>query len=158
MKFKQYLPLLVLIAVAALGAIALVIGQSLDLMHWMTIFMGLLLCQFSMLKLFNRSKFVDGFQKYDLIAKRSHLYASIYPFLELVLGLAYLAQIAPFAINIALLVLTSIGVLGVWKALKTGLSIRCACMGTVLDVPLSTVTLIEDIGMGLMSLIMLMNH
>jgi hypothetical protein len=33
------------------------------------------------------------------------------------------------------------------------LDVRCACMGTILNVPLSTVTLTEDIGMGLMALI-----
>lgn len=156
MKFQRFLPLFVLIIVAALGAAALVIGRSLDLRDWMSVFMGLLLCQFSMLKLFNRSQFVEGFKKYDWIAKRSCLYASIYPFLELGLGLAYLAQIEPLIVNLVLLVMTGIGALGVLQALKAGLDVRCACMGTVLDVPLSTVTLTEDIGMGAMALIMLL--
>jgi hypothetical protein len=48
-----------------------------------------------------------------------------------------------------------IGAIGVIRALKAGLDVRCACMGTVLDVPLSTVTLTEDIAMGLMALSML---
>ena len=49
----------------------------------------------------------------------------------------------------------SIGAVGVVRALKRGLDINCPCMGSVLDVPLSTVTLTEDIGMGLMAAVML---
>ena len=41
------------------------------------------------------------------------------------------------------------------SALRRGLDTRCACMGTVLDVPLSHVTLTEDIGMIAMAAIML---
>lgn len=35
------------------------------------------------------------------------------------------------------------------------MDIQCACMGTVLDVPLSTVAVIEDLGMVLMACAML---
>jgi hypothetical protein len=40
------------------------------------------------------------------------------------------------------------GALGVVSALRRGLDIECACMGTVLHVPLSTVALVEDLGMA----------
>src|ERR1700722_12285944 len=152
MKLKRYLPLIVLIAIAGLGALALV-SSAMDLMHWMRFFMGLLLCQFSMLKLFNLPRFADEFQMYDWIAKRSRAYAYFYPFLELCLGLAYLSGNWLMAANLLTIVVMSIGSVGVIQALKAGLDVRCACMGTILDVPLSTVTLTEDIGMGLMALI-----
>lgn len=48
-----------------------------------------------------------------------------------------------------------IGTIGVIRSLKAGLDLRCACMGTILDVPLSTVTLTEDIATGLMACWML---
>jgi hypothetical protein len=37
------------------------------------------------------------------------------------------------------------------------LDIECACLGTVLRVPLSTVALTEDLGMAVMALAMLLN-
>ena len=55
--------------------------------------------------------------------------------------LVYAATIALFAF----------GSVGVVAALRSGLDIDCPCMGNVLDVPLSTVTLAEDIGMVAMA-------
>lgn len=152
MKIQKYLPLFTLIAVAALGAFALTSGHF---MGWMHLFMGLLLCQFSMLKLFSVPKFAEGFQKYDLIAKRLPIYAYCYPFIELGLGLAYLSWVEPLITNAIMVAVMGIGTIGVFRALRAGLDVRCACMGTILDVPLSTVTLTEDIGMGLMALMLL---
>lgn len=154
MKLKRYLPLLVLIAVAALGALAIV-SRSIGLMHWMQFFMGLLFCQFSMLKLFNPLQFADGFQKYDWIAKHFRGYAYLYPLIELGLGIGYLSGSYPLAVNILTIAITGIGAFGAIRALNAGLDVRCACMGTILDVPLSTVTLTENIGMGIMALLML---
>lgn len=155
-RFKRYQPLLVLILVAILAAVALVYNaEEKSLLAWMHFFMGFFLCQFSMLKLFHPTGFVQGFQKYDLLAKRSLSYAYTYPFIELFLGLAYLASIYPYAIYIVTIVLMGIGTVGVIRALKAGLDLRCACMGTILDVPLSTVTLSEDIIMGVMACWML---
>jgi hypothetical protein len=95
---------------------------------------------------------------YDLVAKRIRVYAYLYPFIELGLGLAYLSFFIPILTYLVTIVVMLVGAIGVIKSLKTGLKINCACMGTVLDVPLSTVTLTEDIGMGVMSLIMLFQH
>ncbi|MEI8124352.1 MAG: MauE/DoxX family redox-associated membrane protein [Parachlamydiaceae bacterium] len=155
--YKQYWPLFVLIAVAILGSTALTYGAQKSLFEWMHFFMGLFLSQFAMLKLFHISDFVHGFQKYDLVAKKSVYYAYAYPFIELGLGLAYLSFVYPFAIYVITIVVMSIGAIGVIRALKAGLDVRCACMGTVLDVPLSTVTLSEDISMITMAIFMLLS-
>jgi hypothetical protein len=117
-------------------------------MHY---FMGFFLCQFAMLKLFHPSGFADGFQMYDLVAKKSRTYAYLYPLIELALGLAYLSFSIPILTYILTIVVMGVGTIGVIGALRRGLDIRCACMGTVLDVPLSTVTLTEDIAMVAMA-------
>jgi hypothetical protein len=49
----------------------------------------------------------------------------------------------------------SFGSVGVLHAIKNKLDINCPCMGTILNVPLSTVTLSEDIIMVLMAVYML---
>jgi hypothetical protein len=121
-------------------------------MHY---FMGFFFCQFAMLKIFNLEGFADGFQIYDIVAKQSRAYAFVYPFLELALGLAYLAFFIPTLTYIATIVLMGVGLVGVVKALQKKINVNCACMGTVLNVPLSTVTLTEDLGMGIMALLML---
>jgi hypothetical protein len=40
------------------------------------------------------------------------------------------------------------------RALRRKLDIECACMGTILNVPLSTVALTEDLAMAVMAVAM----
>jgi len=108
-----------------------------------------------MLKIFHLSAFADGFEMYDVIAKHSRAYAYLYPFIELGLGLSFLSFVAPPVIYSITILVMIIGTLGVVSALQQDLDINCPCMGSVLDVPLSTVTLTEDIGMGVMAAVML---
>ncbi len=152
---RRYFPLFVLVAIAALAALALAYGAQKTFSAWMHYFMGFFLCQFALLKLFHPSSFVDGFQLYDLIAKRWRAYGYLYPFIELGLGLAYLSFVYPMFVYIVTLAVMGISAIGVIRALHKGLDVRCACMGTILDVPLSTVTLSEDIAMGAMACFML---
>lgn len=151
----KYWPLFALILVAALAATALAKADQWRLLGWMHFFMGFFLCQFAMLKLFHPISFADGFQKYDLIAIRSRAYAYLYPIIELALGLAYLSFFMPTLTYILTIIILGIGAIGVIKALIKGLDVRCACMGTILDVPLSTVTFTEDLGMVAMALFLL---
>jgi hypothetical protein len=155
-KFRRYWPLFALILVAALGATALVYSAQKDFFAWMHFFMGFFLCQFAMLKLFRPADFAEGFQMYDVVAKNFRGYVYLYPFIELGLGLAYLSFTCPIAIYIITIIVMGIGAIGVIRALRQGLDVRCACMGTILDVPLSTVTLSEDIAMGVMACLMLL--
>ena len=157
-KFTDYWPLVSLILVAILAGAALCYGAQGRMLDWMHYFMGFVFCQFALLKLFNISGFADGFQMYDLIAKRYRPYALIYPFIELTLGLAYLSFFYPIATYLITIAFMLIGSVGVVKGLKKGLNIACPCMGTILKVPLSTVTLTEDLGMGAMAFIMLLSR
>jgi len=50
------------------------------------------------------------------------------------------------------------GAIGVFRALRSGLDVNCACMGSALDVPLSTVAVVENVGMTLMAAAMLLGH
>ncbi len=154
-KTREYWPLISLIIVAVLAGTALCYGVNGGTLEWMHYVMGIFLCQFSLLKLFDISGFADGFQMYDLIAKRSRTYALAYPLIELALGLALLSFVYPVLTYLIIIVVMLIGTISVVKALREGLDINCPCMGTILNVPLSTVTLTEDAGMGIMALIML---
>ena len=150
---KKYWPLFALILVVALAAWALAHRGD----PWMPFFMGFFLLQFALLKLFHPAAFAEGFKMYDLVAKKFSPYAHIDPIIELALGLAYLSGFWPIPTYLVTIVVMGVGALGVLQALRQDLDVRCACMGTVLDVPLSTVTLTEDIVMGLMALWMLLS-
>ena len=154
-NISDYWPLAALIGIAALAAASITLGLSMGMMHFMHYFMGVFLCIFAMLKLFHPPAFADGFQMYDLIGKRSRIYAYIYPYIELALGLGYLSFFMPIWVYSATIFVMSIGIIGVIDALRRGLDINCPCMGSVLDVPLSTVTLAEDAGMAGMAAVLL---
>ena len=152
---SDYRPLLVLIVVSALAGYAAALHFNFTAMVWMHLFMGVFLCVFAMLKLFHPGAFADGFEMYDLLARRWRPYAYIYPYLELLLGLAYLAFFAPALTYVLTVLILGFSAVGVLSALRRGLDINCPCMGSVLDVPLSTVTLVEDLGMIFMALMLM---
>ncbi|MEO6053170.1 MAG: MauE/DoxX family redox-associated membrane protein, partial [Chthoniobacterales bacterium] len=139
-SWKNYIPLLVIIALTLLAACAKQVAYNhIDLavggngnwnrMTWMHDFMGFFLVIFSMFKFFNMEGFADGFQMYDLLAKPFRPYAYVYPFIELGLGLGYLSYWQPKTIYIATIVVMLFGSLGVFNALRKKLDIECACLG-----------------------------
>ena len=156
--FGAYLPLYIIVLVTALGAAAGEFANEATLWSWhgwMHRFMGFFLLVFAMVKLFNLSAFASGFAKYDLLAARSRFYGLLYPFLELALGLAYLAHWQPCLTYLATIIILSFGTLGVLNTMRQGKQLNCACMGQILDVPVSTVTLTENLSMVAMALAML---
>lgn len=152
-RWIDYIPLLVIVALTLLAATAkqAAYPDAWKWMAWMHDFMGFFLVVFSMFKWFDLPGFADGFQMYDLLAKIIRPYAYAYPLIELGLGLGYLAHWQPPLIYGATVAVMVFGALGVFNALRQGLDLECACLGTVLKVPLSTVALVEDLGMASMA-------
>lgn len=153
---SAYTPLFVIILLTALAAAAKQFSYpETSWSVWMHDFMGFFLLVFAMVKFFDLSSFASGFAKYDLLAARSRAYGLIYPFLELALGLAYLARWQPTTTYLATMILLTFGALGVLNTMRQGKELTCACMGQLLKVPVSTVTLTENLGMAAMALAML---
>lgn len=154
---SAYTPLFVIILTTALGAAARQTPEASWSWHnWMHDFMGFFLLVFAIVKLFNLSAFATGFAKYDLLAARSRAYALVYPFLELTLGLAYMARWQPQGTYLATIIILTFGASGVLNTMRQGKKINCACMGQILKVPVSTVTLTENLSMSAMALLMLL--
>ncbi len=152
----DYWPLISLVLVSGLGAWAISAGfQDFTMRTFMHAYMGVFLLVFALLKLFDLEGFKDGFAMYDLLAQPVHAYGYVYPFIELALGLAYLSFFEPTVSYIATIVVFGFGTLGVLNAMHKGLDIDCPCMGNVLSVPLSTVTLTEGLGMIAMAAVLL---
>ncbi len=121
-------------------------------------FMGGFFLAFSFFKFLDIRGFATGFARYDLLAERWKPWGYIYPFVELALGLAYLTTFWPVATHAATVVVMGFGAIGVIRSLIRKDRIKCACLGTVIDLPLGTVTLIEDLGMAVMAAVMLGLH
>jgi hypothetical protein len=126
-----------------------------DILVVMSKFMGGFFLVFSFFKILNLNGFANAFQSYDIIARRSRYFALVYPFIELTLGLAYLLNVIPLAINVITFAIMLIGLAGVAQALMQKKRIQCACLGTVFNLPMSNVTFVEDGVMALMAATMI---
>lgn len=152
----SYYPLILLLAILLAGVAALEhAAGSLDHSRMMRHFMGGFLIAFAFFKLLDLKGFAASYGMYDLIAARWPAYGLAYPFLELGLGLAYLGNVALVAVNVATLVLMSVGAAGVLRTVTSGRKVRCACLGTVINLPVGFVTILEDAGMAMMAASML---
>lgn len=83
----------------------------------------------------------------------------LYAFTELTLGIAFLTGFYPILTNLVTFMLMAVSVIGVLQSVFNKRKIKCACLGDVFNLPMSTITIIEDalmIGMsGIMLLTML---
>ena len=142
---KTYRPLLLLLAYLLLVIAALSISHgTLDLPLAMRLFMGGFFVTFSFFKLLDLRGFADAYRSYDLVAKALPAYGYVYPFIELSLGLAYLMHLSPLWVNAITALVMAVSLAGVLRAVISRRAIRCACLGTVFQLPMSTVTIIED--------------
>lgn len=155
-KEENLTPLIIIVGYLS-GAVLLraIIAEDFSLHTIMTNFMGGFFIIFSLFKMIDLKGFAEGYATYDIIAGKSEFYAKTYPFLELILGVLYFTDLIPTITNVITAILMFIGSLGVAKALVEKRTIQCACLGTALKLPMTKVTLVEDISMGIMAIIML---
>jgi len=119
--------------------------------------MGLFYIVFSFFKMLDLKGFPDSFSMYDPLAKKVPLYANVYPFLETALGLMFLMRFeTTIALWVTILIL-GVTTVGVTKTLLDKKSIRCACLGTALKLPMTEATFIENAIMIVMALLMITN-
>jgi copper chaperone CopZ len=121
----------------------------------MRYFMAGFFLVFSFFKLLDVRAFANAYAGYDLLAARWHGWGLVYPFVELALGMAYLANYNPVLTNWATVIVMGVSAIGVIRAVTNKTQIQCACLGTVFKLPMSTVTIVEDVGMVLMAAWML---
>lgn len=151
-----YKPILLLFGL--ITAIALIAGYSdgsVDGMTAMRIFMSGFFLSFSFFKLLDLNGFADSYSTYDIIAKKWRGWGYVYAFIELALGFAFALNFEPVLTNGVTLVVMGISIVGVLQAVLNKRKIQCACLGAVFNLPMSTVTIIEDalmIGMSAMAI------
>jgi copper chaperone CopZ len=132
-------------------------NQQFDLMQWMRHFMAGFFLVFSFFKMINLKVFAESYVMYDVVAKRFPAWAYLYAFIELALGLAFLMNFSPVLTLTTTLVVMSISIIGVLQTVLNKKKNQCACLGAVFNFPMSTVTIIEDALMIVMSGFMLLS-
>lgn len=152
---RDFLPLMVIFAVVFFLTYAVQHFRGFSWIGAMSDFMGFFFIIFGGFKVINLHGFVKAYQMYDIIAQRSIAYAYLYPFLELSLGVAYLARLFPFYVNAITFVLMTVSSIGVGIELFKQKEIVCACLGAIFKVPMTWVTFLEDLLMASMALMML---
>lgn len=159
-KKDNYIPLIVIIGLILLTSLAISYRDfqldNFDILKTITYFMVGFFIVFAGFKLIDLKGFANGYFTYDILASRWFAYGYIYPFIELFFGIAMiLIPQASWILWSEILVMgfSGIGVLN--KILKRE-KFQCVCLGTFLKVPLTKITLIEDFGMALLALILLL--
>ncbi len=154
-KFLTYMPLIVIIGMILLVTVVFGVRDLengvFSLKNSMRVFMAGFFLVFSGFKLFDLKGFADGYSTYDLLARKIYRYGFLYPFFELAFGLAYLLNYQPNWTNPAVIIVMGFSGLGVLESLAKRRKFQCACLGTAIKLPLTTVTLIEDFGMAAMA-------
>lgn len=142
---STYFPLVLLVAfLVGVVGFAEIRSGSFEWSRAMTNFMGGFFLAFSFFKLLDIRGFADAYAGYDIVARRFRFYGFVYPFIELALGAAYLTGFESVLTNLATLIVMSVSSIGVLQSVLNKRAIRCACLGTVFNLPMSTVTLVED--------------
>lgn len=156
---STYKPILLIFAfITGVSAIAAYQNETFHGMQFMNIFMAGFFLVFSFFKFLDLKGFANSYAMYDVVAKKIPMYGFIYPFLELGLGIAYLTHVNPVATNWATIIIMGVSSISVIQSVLNKKKIQCACLGAVFNLPMSTVTIIEDLLMVGMAAVMLVLH
>lgn len=123
--------------------------------RWMNHFMAGFFLVFSFFKLINLKGFAESYSMYDVVAKKWNGWGYVYAYIELALGFAFLTGFNSILTNSVTFVIMTVSIIGVLQSVLNKRKIKCACLGDVFNLPMSTITIIEDALMIGMSGIML---
>jgi len=153
---ETYKPILLIFGyVTAVSLLVSWQDNAVNFMVFMRIFMAGFFLTFSFFKLLNLKAFAESYAMYDIVAKKFNAWGYIYAFIELGLGLSFALNLFPVVVNWVTLIVMTVSILGVLESVLNKKEIQCACLGAVFNLPMSTVTIVEDAIMIAMSAAML---
>lgn len=150
-----YKPILLIFGYITAISVITALKMNGSLMKGMNTFMAGFFLTFSFFKMLDLRGFVESYSMYDIVAKRWKAWGYTYAFIELSLGLSYASAFSPTITNLVTLIVMSVSLIGVLQSVLNKRKIKCACLGAVFNLPMTTVTIIEDALMIAMSGIML---
>lgn len=153
---ETYKPILLIFGyVTAISLLVSWQDGNINFMTFMRIFMAGFFLTFSFFKMLNLKAFAESYAMYDIVAKKFSAWGYIYAFIELGLGLSFAMNLSPVVVNWVTLVVMLVSIIGVLESVLNKKKIQCACLGAVFNLPMSTVTIVEDAIMIAMSAAML---
>jgi len=157
--FKKYQPIIAVFVMTFLMAVsaawAVVDWDLYSVLLLVETFIALTICVLAILKLQDIQAFKEQFMKYDIVAQKFPIYATIYPFAEAFVGIGLISALfAPVTSTLAV-ILGLIGSLSIVRVINNKEDLNCACVGGNSKVPLGFVSLFETITMFVMGLWML---
>lgn len=155
---RSYKPLLIIVLYLLGTTLLLEFSNGIFQMKtWMAHFMAGFFLVFSFFKMLDIAAFAKAYQSYDIIAAKAKWYGYVFPFIELGLGIAYLLYSDNELTHLITAIVMFVSLIGVIKSVVQKSEIECACLGTVFNLPMSYVTIIEDGIMLVMALFMYFN-
>lgn len=153
---QTYKPILIIAGyITLVSAIISFNDEGFGGMQFMRTFMAGFFLTFSFFKMLDLKGFADSYAMYDVVAMKFKGWGYAYAFIELALGIAFAVNFEPVVTNAVTAVVMSVSLIGVLQTVLNKKKIQCACLGAVFNLPMSTVTIIEDGLMILMSAAML---
>jgi len=159
LTWRSYVPL-ILIILLILGASSIFswrdysTGQF-SIFNFISYFMTGFFLIFAGFKMADLSGFAHGYATYDLLAQRLPIYGYIYPFIEFGFGFAMFLGFQNQSLLWAEVIVMAFSGIGVAIKISKHQKFQCVCLGTILKVPLTTITLVEDFGMAALALVLL---
>ena len=150
-----YKPILLIFGYLLAASLIAGYHNAFNIMTMIRVFMSGFFLVFSFFKLLDIRGFADSYSMYDIVAKRWKGWGFVYVFIELGLGISFALDLAPAVVNAVMIAVMSISMVGVLQSVFNKRQIRCACLGAVFNLPMSTVTIIEDGLMIVMGIVML---
>jgi len=149
---STYKPILLIFAyITIISVIAGMQSGEFNWMRAMNIFMAGFFLAFSFFKMLDLESFAESYSMYDIVARKVKAWGFIYAFIELALGILYATGFQLLLTNIVTLIVMTVSIIGVLQSVLNKRKIRCACLGAVFNLPMTTVTVIEDALMIVMS-------
>lgn len=152
--FETYKPLFTVFGYILIFSLAYQVNLGVfSAHHFMNHLMAGFFIGLSFFKFLNLKSFATAFSNYDPLAKKWKTYGLIYPFLELGLGFLFIADKFLMLANVMTILILSLTTMGVYQKIKGGSQFQCACLGAGFNLPLSNVTIFENLAMVAMAFI-----
>ena len=130
--------------------------DTLNVVHVAELFIAFSMCALAIQKLRDLEAFTLQFLNYDLLAQKWVKYSYVYPFVEMLAGVAMISGFLTIISAPAALFIGTVGAVSVFKAVYIDKrELKCACVGGNSNVPLGFVSLTENLMMMGMAIWML---
>ncbi|MEI7709355.1 MAG: MauE/DoxX family redox-associated membrane protein [bacterium] len=160
-KLRKFLPITIIFSLIIIFTAFTTYLHGFSLEFAMRMMMGSFFGIFGAFKVFNLNAFAEAYSTYDILAMRSRAYALTYPFIEILLAVLYLTNSGGIYRDIFALIIMLVSSVGVIIKLNQKEEVPCACLGMVFKVPMTWVTLTEDLLMAVEAMVMIIlfiNH